>query len=212
LIPGNGNPRYENRNADAIDPAFDHVNAGFAAYQADQYTDAESHYRAALRIDRNHRYALAGLAAVLQKTGRADESRPLYEKLLDIDPADTAAAAELLSGAADITGREREADLKLLLQRHPNVAQLHFALGMHYSQTGQWPEARRAFMEAQTLSPQNAVFNYNLAVSLEHLGLTAEARRFYETVLAIPGDDPAIDRQLISQRLDRMLSGRQDPG
>jgi uncharacterized protein HemY len=100
----------------------------------------------------------------------------------------------------------------LLLQRHPNVAQLHFALGMHYSQRYQWPEAKRAFLNAQAISPQNAAFNYNLAVSLEHLGRPAEARHFYELALASPGNDPAIDRQLISQRLDRMSSGMQDAG
>ncbi|MDH4046685.1 MAG: tetratricopeptide repeat protein [Gammaproteobacteria bacterium] len=186
------------------DPAFADVQAGFDAYQEGQLAIAETRYRAALDVVANHRIALAGLAAVLQRTGRTGDAVTLYERLLDIDPADGAVAAELLSLSDAITPAQRESELKLLLQRHPEVSKLHFALGMHFASGERWPEAARTFADAQTLEPGNAAYSYNLALSFEHLGRIAEARYYYEQALQSSTIDQTMDRQLISRRLDKL--------
>ncbi len=192
------------------DPAFADVHAGFDAYTNGDLDGAEARYRSALAIDPNHRYALAGLGAVLQRTSRVDESMPLYERLLALDPDDTRAAAALLAHARRDDAPDNGTRLKVLIQRHPEAPALHFALGVMMAEAERWPEAHAAFIEAHALMPANADYSYNAAVSAAHLGQLDTARRYYQQALATATPDSLVDPRAITEQLALLTAGRDE--
>ena len=80
------------------------------------------------------------------------------------------------------------------------MANAHFLLGNLYAENRRWRDAQQAYFEAARLQPQNADYNYNLAVSLDHLGQGAAAADFYKRALAATSkgqfDTAAVDRRI----------------
>ena len=194
-------------NVSAVnDRAFAQVSAGFSAYRGAQYSIAERHYNDALDIAPNHRDALAGLAAVYQKTTRTEQALGIYERLLEIDPTDTIAVSAILLIRSRSAGDNIESEIKHLLQRFPEAPHLHFALGKYYVDLSRWPEARLAFLAAHILAPDYADYSYNLAVSMERVGQFDSARYYYEVALATIDEFSSIDSSAIHNHLDKLAS------
>lgn len=193
------------RNSDSAvsDTAYASVVAAYKAYQRGDFETAEQQYDAALEIEPNHRDGLAGIAAVYQQTGRKGSAAVAYERLLALDPQNTAAAAAILAIRSEDAEWEIESELKLLLQRFPDSHHLHNALGSVYVGLGRWPEARNEFLRAHELAPDYADYSYNTAVSLDRMGQQAAAQVYYELALASASDDSAFDRSAILAHRDQ---------
>ena len=190
--------------ASVADPAFPDVKAAYEAYTNGRLELAEQHYRNALAKDANHAHALRGLAAVLQRTGRVDDSLQLYEQLLQIDPTDTSAAGALIAHTETGSADKKRTALKVLIQRHPEAASLHFAMGILMVAEERWADAHIAFLETTRLAPDNADYNYNAAVSAQRLGQVGRARSFYHAALRASGGEFVVDRQTISTQLEQL--------
>jgi len=207
-ISGNASASVTAENSTVIeDPLYADVQRAYGAYAAGRMSDAETQYRNILQQDGNYRHALAGLAAVLQRTARAAESIAIYERLLSIDPNDTAAAASLAAHADYDDAVSGETRIKVLLQRNPNVAALHFSLGLLMAGDARWPEAYESFLAASELAPDNADFNYNVAVSAQRLGHVGKARAYYSRALVNAGNASLVDREAIINQLDQLSGG-----
>jgi Flp pilus assembly protein TadD len=188
------------------DEAYQFVVTAFDAYGRQDYDIAENKYLQALDIEPNHADALAGLGAVYQRTGRTDLAAANYQRLLGVDPGNTLAASALISLRSAEVDWDTESELKHLLQRFPLAHHLHFALASHFVEQGRWADARYEFRAAQELAPDNADYNFNLAVSLERLGDFAGARRYYESAILHAGGSANVDKQAIAQHLAKMTA------
>ena len=78
-----------------------------------------------------------------------------------------------------------ESRLKQLIEYRPDDAHLQFALGNHYVQKKNWPEAQQAFFNAWKTDNTNPDYVYNLAVSLDQLGKHDQARIYYQDSLKL---------------------------
>ena len=176
-----------------INPA---LAAGYAALAAGDYATAKQRYAEAIAANSNSADAHLGFATAAARSGNAADL-PLaikhYQRVLEIDPRNATASAALIvlaggkdgNSAGESGGRgEKEMQLKLLIAQDPNAANAHFLLGNLYAESRQWREAQPAYFEAARLMPQNADYNYNLAVSLDQLGQGAAAINFYRRALA----------------------------
>ena len=188
------------------DKAYQRVVAAFAAYQRQDYDVAENKYLQALAIEPNHLDALAGLGAVYQQTGRINLATENYQRLLGIDPGNTLAASALISLRSAEVDWDTESELKHLLQRFPLAHHLRFALASYFVEQGRWADARHEFRAAQELAPDNADYNFNLAVSLEQLGDFEEARHYYESAIATARESANVDKQVVAQHLTKMTA------
>ena len=188
------------------DRAFAVLNEAYAAYEAGNFEAAAAAYRRALEIAPRHPGALHGLAAILYRTGNVAEALDHYEVLLSVEPNNTEAAAAVLAGRGGSA-----TEIKILLQRYPGSSHLHHTLGNLMAQQGRWADARLAYYKALAIEPQNAEYQFNLAVSLENLGQFADARARYEAALANVTEASAIDSQLVASRIsvlaERSASG-----
>lgn len=92
-------------------------------------------------------------------------------------------ATPFIESALAHSGGNPELQLRELILAHPERADLQFRLGTLLSRQGLWPEARLAYAGADRLAPGQADILYNLAVCLDHLEQTNEARDFYQAAL-----------------------------
>ncbi|MGI9205886.1 MAG: tetratricopeptide repeat protein [Woeseiaceae bacterium] len=185
------------------DAAYASVVTAYEAYRRDDLDEAETQYFAALKIEPNHRDALAGIAAVYLQTGRPGLALAAYEKLLAIEPQNTAAAAAILAIRSDDPEWEIESEIKLLLQRFPDSHHLHNALGSYYVALEKWPDAKHAFLIAHRLAPGIADYSYNTAVSLDRMGQSSAAQAYYEIALNSANEHSAFDRSALLAHLEQ---------
>ena len=211
--PNSGKEKVMLRPAKAtvleINPA---LAAGYAALAAGDYATAKQRYAEAIAANGNSADAHLGFAtAAARSSNAADFSLAIkhYQRVLEIDPRNSTASAALivLAGGKDGTapsgssgGSEKEMELKRLIAQDPTAANAHFLLGNLYAEARQWREAQPAYFEAARLMPQNADYNYNLAVSLDQLGQGTAALNFYRRamVASIKGqfDSSAVERRI----------------
>ena len=186
------------------DRAFDELNDAYDAFEQGDFIAAEAGYRRALELAPRHPNALQGLAAILSRTGNRNEALQYYETLLSVDPGSSAAAVALLAGEGASATEAGESEIKHLIQRHPDSAHLHFALGTHFAKEMRWADARHAFDQALRLNPENADFLFNLAVSLEHLGQYVDARHYYESALGAANATSSLNSDVVVARIEQL--------
>ncbi len=163
----------------------------YSAYQQGNLELARQRYQAALADSPMHRDALLGLAAIAVAQQQPAQAMDYYSQMLARNPADPVARAALLelSPAGGPATQERE--LRRLLDLHPQVASLAYAMGNFYASRQQWSDAQQYYFRALQLARSQAEgpaqinpdYAYNLAVSLEHLNQVRAAISFYQEAL-----------------------------
>lgn len=63
---------------------------GFDYLQAGKYVKAEKYLKEALAENKDNPYALLNLGVVYQKTGRPDQARQMYQRVIDLNPTSVA--------------------------------------------------------------------------------------------------------------------------
>ena len=162
------------------------IEAGYAAYQANDLATARREYEQALAEEPSSRDALLGLAAIDVRAGRFESAEARYLRLLQADPRDAYAQSALVSlrgGRQD--PQVAESRVKSLLAANPGAHVLNFTLGNQFAQQGRWAEAQQQFFKAAAAEPDNPDFVYNLAVSLDQLRQTRLALEHYQRAIAL---------------------------
>lgn len=167
------------------DPVSALLRKAWLSYNRKDYESAGNNYKKVLLREPNNRDAILGISAIAVKNNEYGKARKGYKLLLKLDPRDqvaVAAMSNLENASAALTD---ESKLKFMLQQQPNAAHLSFALGNYYAKENRWPEAQAEYFKAWQGDSKNADYVYNLAVSLDQLGKTSEALRFYNESLAL---------------------------
>ncbi len=177
------------------------------AYQRGDYVSAAQGYHAVLSQDARNRDALLGLGAVAQQQGQDQTAQYYFRQVLLLDPRDPVALAAM---SAYRTGEmDSEVSLKRMLSEQPQAAALHYALGNVYADQSRWAEAQQSYFNARALEPNNALFTFNLAVSLDHLGQSRLAAEHYRQALDLDGTNSAgFDHAQAQRRLNELTSSR----
>ena len=186
------------------DTTFTILTAAYQAYQSGDLGTAWQRYREALLKDPKNRDALLGMAAIAQQQGQDDAAIQYYRQVLILDPRDPVAHAGMSAfSTGDAAGKESR--LKLSLAQSPQSAALHFALGNLYSEQSRWGDAQQAYFNALRLEPSNALFAFNLATSLDHLGQGKLAAQHYGLALQLNTTGNAgFDRVKTEQRMKQL--------
>lgn len=157
------------------------IETGFQAWQRGDWTTAQQAYQRALALDPHHRDAVLGAAAVAAQLGNEREALRLYQQRLERAPRDEYALAGLLAlGNLQSEDGAMESELNVMLRDFPQAAHLHYLKGLLHAQRGQWSAAQGYFFDAWKLDANRADYVFNLAVAMDHLGLSMEALQFYK--------------------------------
>ena len=156
----------------------------YRAYRAGNMITATELYQAILQQDTKNRDALLGMAAVAQQQQNDGLAIQYYSQVLALDPRDPAAYAAM--SALNLSDpSSAESHLKLLIPHRPHAGILYFALGNVYAEQSRWGDAQQAYFNAVNREMENAQFNFNLAVSLDHLGQNELAAQYYQRAMQL---------------------------
>lgn len=172
-------PRIEIRKSQAVRSVHPLLQQAYSAYRQQDYAQAEQLYRQAAKRYPGNRDALLGLAGSAMHQGNLRAARYYYESLLKAHPGDKIASVALQSLTGSDDSLQESSQIKHWLQTDRDNAQLHFALGNRYAQSGQWQEAQSAYFDAVRIDPGVPDYTFNLAVSLDQLGLYQQALVYY---------------------------------
>lgn len=188
---------------------LDPLKEGYLALSEGRMDQAEQNYLAALAQRPHEKDALLGLAVIAQRKKQTERAAELYRQVLREDLGNAAAAAGLVSLSMQADPVAAESQVRELLDLKPSAPEFHYALGSVLARQLRWGEAQQAFFRAYNLTPDNALYAYNLAVSLDRLHQPAAALPYYEQAakLAKPGD-PTLDQDAIGRRIQELKNSQ----
>ena len=167
-------------------------------------------YKKVLDNDPNNKNALFGLATAYHRVGQIDLARPVYAKLLAIDPGNTDGLNNFLVLLSDEAPEEALAELEKLAQRNPQYSALPAQMAVIYQKLGQYDKAGDYMLRAIDMAPENLTYRYNLAIMFDKQHKYEEAAKLYHQIVqayqrgeTIPGNV-----QKIQQRLTFISSNR----
>lgn len=182
-----------------------YLNQAYQHYQNQDYIAADRYYRQVLTATPNNIDALLGMAAVAEQLGDKASAETYYQKVQALDNGNVYASHALIRLQQIRFPAEKESNYQSLLEKFPDAAQTHAALGDLYAEQERWSEAQQAYFNAVAKAPDNAEYYYNLAVCLDHLNKGALARRYYQQALQLVKDSPAsFDTTSVYLRLQQL--------
>ena len=191
------------KKTNKVDPVSEQLEKAWQHYEAGDYEHAKSLYSEVLQMEKDNRDALLGLGAiaVIEKDNLV--AREVYRNLLRMDPRDPIAIAALIAMQSNnLSLVENEKYLLEIIQSNPDAAELNFALANNYAQQEKWKSAQQYYFSAWQHAPENADYLFNLAVSLDQLGKTSQALRFYSDSLKQAGNrQVSFSRQAVQKRI-----------
>ena len=198
------NPAIRIRQSAATSQLNPTLGKAYQSFLSGDTGTAQQLYQKVLQQEPNNRDALLGMAAIALKHAQAGQAAAYYGKLLELDPTDPEALAALIGLQGQTDPAQSESRLKKILLQNPQADAAHFALGNLYSQQSRWPEAQQSYFRAYGISPGNADYAFNLAVSLDHLNQGKLALDYYQRALAQPG--PAnFDKSSVQARIRELM-------
>lgn len=179
--------------APPVSRARDLGRQAYAAWQQGDLPRSAALYQEALANTPDDAEALLGLAAVLARQGAHADAMQLYRRVLNTRPTDASA----LAGLAALGGSKQATS-----ERQPNAVAA-FQLANQYATQNQWTQAQEHYFKAYTLAPNQPDYAFNLAVSLDHLGVRKEAKNYYSKALALveQGQSAVFDREQVRRRI-----------
>lgn len=165
-------------------------------------------YREVLTTDPLNEQALFGLATTYHRMGLFEEARPVYGKLLALNPNHT----EALNNFLALVGEESpEAALKImerLAEKNPEYSPIPAQMAILCQKMEDMECSVHYMRKAYSLSPENLVYLYNLAILYDKKGDKKEAAAIYKQLLEAyeRGQDLPATPSEIQERLTFLLS------
>jgi len=125
------------------------------------------------------------LATEFQATGRDDESKPIYEQILKIQPTHATALNNLAYIKAQ-EGTDLDQALSMsqrAVQQSPQQLQLQDTFGWICIKKNLTDQAVRVFSELVQKDPNNSTFHYHYGMALEQKGDKPNARKEFDLAL-----------------------------
>ncbi len=181
------------------------LNQAYQAYQANDLKKAQNLYTQILRRDQQNVDALLGLASIAEQYGFLQRAKVLYEKILILDGNHLYAQNALVRMQKSHNKVKSESHYKQLINKYPQHAQSYVSLANLYVAQQRWHDAQQAFFKAVELDATNPDYQFNLAISLDHLGKHSVALRYYQQALQLAKAHPAaFDSHIAEKRIQQL--------
>jgi len=161
------------------------LNEAYDALLGNDLLQAERVYKRVLKQRPKQLDALLGLANIESQRGFSSSARELYEKVLRIDETNSIAQIGLLQTYDQQDAMSRQQVLAELISKYESNPEAHLALAHALAEQSKWKAAQASYFKAFSLSPNNTVYAYNLAVSLDRLEQYPSAVTYYKKTLSL---------------------------
>ena len=186
-----------------LEKAYDATNSG-------QSATAIEIYKNVLENNPNNTQALFGLATMYHRARQLDKARPLYAKLLAIDPQNRDGFNNFLVLLADEAPREALVELEKLETKNPSFGTIPAQMAVIYQKLGDMDKATDKMFRAVSLAPENLTYRYNLAIMMDKQHNYEEAEKLYKQLVeaAERGEKIPGNLDTLKQRLTFISSNR----
>jgi len=159
---------------------------GKAAYDAGNYSQAETIFRQVIRINPQDANAYYNLGVVLYHQGKLEEAITNFRQAIQLDPK-YANAYNNLGAALSDQGKldEAIANYRQAIQLDPKYALAYTNLGNALSDQGKLDEAIASYRQAIQLNPKYAMAYNNLGNALRNQGKLDEAIASYRQAIQL---------------------------
>ncbi len=167
-------------------------------------------YKNVLEITPDNEQALFGLATTYHRVGLLEEARPIYGTLLKKYPRNKDAINNFLVLVGEEAPERALEHMKHLEMDNPEFAPIPAQMALLYGKLGDMPSAIQSMQRAVTISPENLVYKYNLAILYDKAQKPVEASILYKQLLEARyrGEPLPADADQIQQRLTFLLSNK----
>jgi Flp pilus assembly protein TadD len=194
-----------------VDPVLNQrLQTAYVLYQNGRYSEAMADYRSVLEELPGNQDALLGMGASALATGQREEAARWYARVLNVDPDNRLARTALLYRMDGQQSSAPESRLKQWLTE-PGAdtgerAFLYYSLANLQARQGRWADAQQNYFDAITLQPQRPEYQYDLAVSLDHLGQYPAALEQYRNTLKLLAEHPtpSLDLDAVNRRVTEL--------
>jgi eukaryotic-like serine/threonine-protein kinase len=181
-----------------VDSLFALAYAGLGKAQLDKYQKTKdisfiessiNNCNKAIELNNKLTSVSITLGSIYLETGKNNEAKEEFQKVLEIDPVNSEAYQGRASAftALGMT-REAESSYKKAIEMKPGYWSLYGHLGWFYYQQGRYRDAAAQFQEVVTLTPNNAEGYNNLGTMDYFLDLKDETIKMYKKSLEIEPD------------------------
>jgi len=186
-----------------LEKAYDSMNSG-------QSQAAIETYKNILANSPNNTQALFGLATLYHRARQLDKARPLYAKLLAIDPKNRDGFNNFLVLLADEAPHEALSELEKLETKNPAFSIIPAQMAVIYQKLGDMDKATEKMFRAVSLAPENLTYRYNLAIMMDRQKNYDEAEKLYKQLIeaADRGEKIPGNVENLQQRLTFISSNR----
>ncbi len=186
-----------------LETAYDQINAG----QSDAAIET---YKNILASSPDNTQALFGLATLYHRARQFDKARPLYSRLLAINPQHRDGFNNFLVMLSDEAPHEALVELEKLEDKNPGFSTIPAQIAVIYQKLGEKDRAIEKMFRAVSLAPENLVYRYNLAIMLDKQKNYDEAAKLYRQLVeaAARGEKIPGNIENIQQRLTFISSNR----
>ena len=185
-----------------LEKAYDATNSGQSATAIETYKNI-------LENNPSNTQALFGLATMYHRARQLDKARPLYAKLLAIDPQNRDGFNNFLVLLADEAPREALVELEKLETKNPSFGTIPAQMAVIYQKLGDMDKATDKMFRAVALAPENLAYRYNLAIMMDKQHNYEEAEKLYKQLVeaAERGEKIPGNLDTLKQRLTFISSG-----
>ncbi len=159
-----------------LEEAFDLVNSG-------DLKGGIKAYEAILSVHPNSKNALFGAATTYQKIGNVDMAKEYYHRLLKQIPNNKEVLNNYLALVGETSPNEALNQLEALEDKNPNYSPIPAQMSLLYQKLGDAHRAITKMNRAVSISPDNTVYLYNLAILLDKVGDWAQAAELYQQLV-----------------------------
>jgi Tfp pilus assembly protein PilF len=179
------------------------LSSAYQALMVGHYEAAAVLYKKAVAQDPNNVNAIYALGTIYQKQQDLELAKQYYTQVLSQQPSHQKALNNFLT---ILSADKPEAALHELLELEqvmPNFAPIKAQIGLVYAAMNDYTQGERYIRYALSLSPQEGIYKYNLAVLYDKMQKPQLAIKFYQQALEAKTQNPklAVSEQKIYERL-----------
>ncbi len=180
----------------------------YQLYQQGKYQQAKKIYQQVLTQKPNYQDALLGLAAIAIHNNQSLKAKQYYQHVLNNYPDNPTASIALNQIKRTISPLETEHTLKNKLKSDPENILFQSSIGNFYASQERWKLAQTHYFNAFSLDTSNIINCYNLAISLDNLGKTKQAIKYYNKALRLADADKNLlvpfKQQVLTTRIQQL--------
>ncbi|MCP4394228.1 MAG: tetratricopeptide repeat protein [Alphaproteobacteria bacterium] len=159
------------------------LNRGYNSLVNGEYKKAISFYDQVIKSEPTNTYALLGKASALHKMGKKLEARLEYETILQRDPTNREALANLLGLLSDDAPEDALREMLELSKQYPDYAPIAAQIGLLHAARGSDPQSLVYLERARRLAPSNLSYMYNYAIMLDNTERWEAAAEMYKELV-----------------------------